>query len=292
MVVLFASGLLAIAAALLYCVWRARWGRPSQDLPAVLTFHKVTSFEFGGTWLTPAGFQRILDSLQSSGHRFISEDEFLSALAGRRAPSEKEILLTFDDGYEELMKTAVPALRERGIPALIFLVTAYAGRTNSWELPLPGRKSVHLGWDQVQELADDPLFDFGSHSRSHRDLTALPEQDVRAELELSREVIGHYTGREARTFSYPFGRVNDMVAGAARDAGYEAAFTLYPPGRAGIVDPMRLRREGVWIIDSPFSVRAKVSRGRTFWFEDIKGRAINGVAALTPLFKRRSPLDR
>ena len=287
---LTALALLALAASL-YLLWKARWGKPCRDLPGVLTFHKVTGFEFGGTWMTPRRFERMLDSLLGSGYSFIGEDRFLECLDGKVTAGDKEVLLTFDDGYSMLSDSAVPALRERNIPALFFMVTSYAGRENSWELSLPGRRSVHMGWDEVESISSDPLFTFGSHSRSHRDLTRLSDEQLSQELEVSRQVIGHYTGREPRTISYPFGRVDARVAEATAGAGYDAAFTLYPGGRADRTDRMSLRREGVWIIDTPATVRAKLSRGRAFWFEDVKGRAINAVASITPLFSRKSPFE-
>nr|MBN1165029.1 hypothetical protein [Candidatus Krumholzibacteriota bacterium] len=61
---------------------------------------------------------------------------------------------------------------------------------------------------------------------------------------------------------------------------------LYPPGKAGEVDRFALRREGVWVIDSARSVKTRLGGGNFFWIEDLKGRAINGCAGLTPLLKR------
>jgi hypothetical protein len=46
-----------------------------------------------------------------------------------------------------------------------------------------------------------------------------------------------------------------------------------------------LRREGVYIIDSSASIRSKLGEGPFFWMEDLKGRAINKFAVLTPLLK-------
>ncbi|MCX5754486.1 MAG: polysaccharide deacetylase family protein, partial [Candidatus Krumholzibacteria bacterium] len=141
-------------------------------IPRVLAYHKVTGFELGGTWVPPGRFERQIDALLAAGFRFIDETLFLDALDGRRESSGREVLLTFDDGYRVLLDRAIPALESRGIRALIFLVSAFAGAANAWELNLPGRRFMHLGWDEIDDLARRG-FAFGSHARTHRVLTRL-----------------------------------------------------------------------------------------------------------------------
>ena len=254
-----------------------------ETIPRVLAYHKVTGFELGGTWVPPERFERQIDALLDAGFRFIDETAFLDALDGRREPSGREVLLTFDDGYRVLLDRAIPALESREIPALIFLLSAFAGARNTWELNLPGRRFMHLGWDEIGDLARRG-FAFGSHARTHRDLTRLSPEDLRAELEDSKKEIESRLAAPVRSLSYPFGRLNGRVRREAERAGYRAAFTLCPP-RSARPDRYALRREGVYVIDSIGSIKAKLGTGLPFLFEDFKGRMINALAVLTPLFK-------
>ncbi len=274
-----------IATVFLYVFWRVRWGRPISRLPHVLVYHKVTHFELGGTWVSPARFERQIDSLLEAGFGFIGEEAFLERLDGKRKLGGREILLTFDDGYDNFSSMAVPILERRRIPALIFLVTSFVGKENVWELPIPGRKFMHMDWDVVKDLAGRG-FSFGSHTCSHRDLTRLGIEDLRRELSISKEAIESGIGLQAKSLSFPFGRTNRVVSREASDAGYSAAFTLYPRGRASNLSPYELRREGVWVIDTPFTIKTRLLGGRLFWLEDLKGRAINATAGLVPVFKR------
>lgn len=252
-------------------------------IPRVLAYHKVTGFELGGTWVPPDRFERQIDALLDAGFRFVDETAFLDSLDGRRESSGGEILLTFDDGYRVLLDRAVPALESRRIPALVFLVTAFAGRRNSWELDLPGRHFTHLSWDEVRDLGKRG-FAFGSHARTHPDLTRLSAEDLRDEIAGSKGEIERALGGAVRTFSYPYGRMNDLVRRETERAGYRAAFTLYPPRSAGR-DRYALRREGIWVIDSTGNIKAKLGTGLPFLLEDFKGRMINAAAVFTPLFK-------
>jgi peptidoglycan/xylan/chitin deacetylase (PgdA/CDA1 family) len=256
---------------------------PLHTIPRVLAYHKVTGFELGGTWVPPARFVRQIDALLDAGFRFIDETAFLDALDGRRASAGREVLLTFDDGYRVLLDRAVPALESRGIRALVFLVSAFAGKANAWELRLPGRRFMHLGWDEIADLARRG-FAFGSHTRTHRDLTRLAAEDLRAEIEGSKREIEGCLGAPVRCLSYPFGRLNDLVRRETERAGYRAAFTLCPP-RSVPFDRYVLRREGIYVIDSVGSIKAKLGTGPPFLFEDFKGRMINAFAVLTPLVK-------
>jgi peptidoglycan/xylan/chitin deacetylase (PgdA/CDA1 family) len=278
-----ALGTAAVVAA--YVLWRARLGYPPADLPSVIAYHKVTRFEFGGTWVPPGRFSAQLDLLSDAGYRFIDEDTFLRTVEGTRTGSSCELLLTFDDGYRELLDHAVPALARRRIPALLFIVSAFVGRENSWELPLPGRRSVHLDWDELADLRRSG-FAIGSHAATHRDLTRLGPDALRAELAESKSILDDRLGCRVRSLSYPFGRTNARVAAAAKRAGYRAAFSMYPRIPNAVVDRYALRRSGVYIIDTKRSLTAKFSRGPLFWLEDVKGRAINAVAVLTPLLRR------
>ena len=282
----------AAAAFLLYLIWKIRWGRPPGPFPAVLAYHKVGGFEFGGTWITPARFAGHLDRLLDSGYRFISEDEFLASLGGSRRRDPGEILLTFDDAYAMLAENAIPLLQEKGIPALIFVVTGYAGRNNAWELRLPGRRAAHMGWGEIRRLSDAGGVAFGSHSVSHANLVKCTPGGLERELLSSKRELEERTGRPARSFSYPYGRVNPVVAEAVRRAGYEAAFTLYPPGKIAAVDGFMLRREGVWLIDTGWTLLNKMHGRRMFWFEDVKGRCINAFAGMSLPARRNYPPPR
>jgi peptidoglycan/xylan/chitin deacetylase (PgdA/CDA1 family) len=272
------------AACVSYIIWRVKFGFPPPGIPRVLAYHKVTRFELGGTWVPPSRFVSQIDMLLDAGFTFIDEDAYLSTVAGERAGSGGEVLLTFDDGYRELLDVAVPALEERRIPALIFIVSSFVGKENEWELRLPGRRFMHMDWSEIIDLAGKG-FALGSHTATHQDLTRLVPDDLRRELSDSRGELEDRVGCVVQSLSYPFGRTNEFVEAAVARAGYRAAFSMYPAGRNAEIDRFALRREGVYIIDTAACLKRKLTPGPLYWMEDLKGRAINGVAVLTPLLK-------
>lgn len=257
---------------------------PRGPLPRVLAYHKVTRFELGGTWVSAPRFIGQIDAILADGFHFIDEEAFLGVLDGTREAGEREVLLTFDDGYRELLDHAIPALEARGIRALLFLVTDFVGKDNTWELGLPWRRCAHMGWDEAADLGRRG-FSFGSHSRTHCDLTRLPAAAAADELAGSKAELEARLGKPAQSFSYPFGRTNAELRAAAERAGYRAGFSLYPPRSTPPRERFALRREGVYVIDTIASIERKLGGGFPFFMEDLKGRLINGCAVITPVVK-------
>lgn len=272
---------------MLHAAWRAKYGYPPDHVPRVLCFHKLSRrFLFEGTWTTPARFAAYVDRLRERGYTFIDEAQYLAALDAPPSDRRKQIFLTFDDGYADVHDVAWPLLAERGIPLHVFLVTDYAGRENDWDLSLGRPPFRHLEWSAVREMSSRGVT-FGSHTASHADLTRLPREQSLADLERSRTSIEDATGKPARTLSYPFGRYHGAAQDAARAAGFEAAFSLYPSHSNAITNRFALRREAVYVIDPVSMIEAKLAKHPLYGIEEMKCRAINAVAVLTPLLKPR-----
>ena len=273
----------------LHGVWRVRYGYPPDHVPRVLCFHKLSQrFCFEGTWTTPARFAAYIDRLRARGYTFIDEAQYLDALEAPAIDRSKQVFLTFDDGYIEVRDVAWPLLAERGMPLHVFLVTDYAGRENTWDLALGRKPFRHLDWPAVREMSARGVT-FGSHTASHADLTRAPQARVHQDLERSRTAIEDATGKAVRTLSYPFGRYSSATQEAARAAGFDAAFSLYPSHRNATVNRFALRRDAVYIIDPVSTIETKLEKNPLYGLEEMKCRAINAVAVLTPFLKSRYP---
>jgi len=87
-----------------------------------LLYHAVeqepNAFTYGlGVDVTPAAFAANLDYVQ----RFYNVVPMSAVAAGRLPP--KPLVITFDDGYKCVHEHAMPALRERGLPACVYLIS-------------------------------------------------------------------------------------------------------------------------------------------------------------------------
>lgn len=218
--------------------------------------------------------------LLDSGYRFLSLDELLrEPLADGRVAA-----VTFDDGYMALKDYAFPILREHRIPASVFVVTAFAGKKNLWDVNVGWRRFDHLDWPDIVRAAGQGV-SFYSHTHTHRKLTRLDRGELMTELTVSRETLENRLGVRVPFVSYPFGIYDASVAEAAKESGYEAAFTLFR-NRKEAVDPLYcIERKAVYRIDTPRSVMRKLEGGRGWRLERMKDRAINWCARGTPVAK-------
>jgi peptidoglycan/xylan/chitin deacetylase (PgdA/CDA1 family) len=100
--------------------------------------------------------------------------------------------------------------------------------------------AVHSGlvmnWDELRELAKDPLVTIGAHTQGHYALAKLSEADARNEMAESIARIERELGRPCRHFSYPYGcakSAGPREFRIAEELGIETAVTtqkglLYP----------------------------------------------------------------
>ena len=64
----------------------------------------------------------------------VALDSVLDAMNGGPSLPRRAALLTFDDGWADTADTALPILREMGLPAVVFVVSGMVGqRTGCWE---------------------------------------------------------------------------------------------------------------------------------------------------------------
>lgn len=95
---------------------------------------------------------------------------------------------------------------------------------------------------ELARLCATQGIEIGGHTVTHPRLRQLPPQERLAEMRDSRIRLGEMTGREIRSFAYPYGSECAETAQLAAEAGYAAACTT----RAGFTlrrtNPMRIPR--------------------------------------------------
>jgi peptidoglycan/xylan/chitin deacetylase (PgdA/CDA1 family) len=215
------------------------------------------------------------------------------------------VAFTFDDGFQGVLDHALPILRDRGIPAAVFVVTerlepredqlfhfdeieiaCRLTRRRSLRMPFLGgfpypmasrwgrawtlkqikrrlkvleeeeRSEWHArvlaeldvsadecrayarGQDKYRTLDAAGLrklieagWTIGSHTRTHRTVSRLPPDELRSEIEGSRDDLQHCLGLREMPFAYPYGLAEHISAGARaviEQAGYQCALTTIP----------------------------------------------------------------
>jgi peptidoglycan/xylan/chitin deacetylase (PgdA/CDA1 family) len=116
----------------------------------------------------------------------------------------------------------------------------------------PLRDELCMTWDEIRELAADPLATIGAHTVNHVMLAKADEDTARRELEAGRAAVAAQLGREVVHLAYPYGG-RDIVGPRefrlAAEIGYRTAVTtrpgvLFPEHRAQLMALPRISLNG------------------------------------------------
>jgi len=120
--------------------------------------------------------------------------------------------ITFDDGNDSDVEIALPALRDRDLPAAFFVLAGRVGDPDS------------LSWPALTALREEGMT-IGSHGMAHRDWRTVTDAELDDEVVAAREVLEEGLGHPVRQAACPFGGYDRRVLRCLRRAGYERVFT-------------------------------------------------------------------
>lgn len=210
---------------------------------SVIGWHRVDGARSEGLSTGVDDFRRHLDLLEELDAGVLPLEEAVARLRAGTLP-ERAVTLTFDDGYASVVRTAWPLLKERGLPATLFVVSAAlvgplrfpwdAGETRRerYELLTPGELVDAVG----QGLG------VGSHTVTHPWLPGLEPALLEHELGESRARLQDLLGQPVDAIAYPTGGWSPAVRDAAGRAGYTTGITVDRGLNTARTHPLSLRR--------------------------------------------------
>jgi peptidoglycan/xylan/chitin deacetylase (PgdA/CDA1 family) len=228
--------------------WRARrnarWQAEGRAPVIVLFGHRIADDRANRWTASNAMFERQIGWLQR-------KVELVSLAEAQRRIREGRndrtcATITFDDGYADNCRRALPFLLRQRVPFTYFVSTHYV---------LTGKPFPHdlaRGWppapntpDQIRELARAGV-EIGAHTRTHPDLGRITDPDrLHDELAVARDELEELTGTRVRYFAFPIGQLrnlNQAAFEAAHNAGYEAVCSAYGGFNFPGDDPFHLQR--------------------------------------------------
>jgi peptidoglycan/xylan/chitin deacetylase (PgdA/CDA1 family) len=214
----------------------------SLELP-ILLYHRIDRLTAALPFITrrltvePRDFATQMSWVRRQGFHPLTQRQLFAGLEeGARLPC-RPLLVTFDDGYADVLHNAAPVLRRLGMPATMYVITDRPPLVNSG----------FLSWGGVKELEREG-FDIGSHTVTHRPLTSLSSQESVEELVRSRQELERHLGHPVQWLAYPHGAVDARVVELARYAGYVLGVTSSWGTIQDARDPLELHR--LEILDS------------------------------------------
>jgi peptidoglycan/xylan/chitin deacetylase (PgdA/CDA1 family) len=112
---------------------------------AILMFHRVRPdpgeafAPNAGLEITPQFLDALLRHLRARGYDLLSLEQALELLIAQAAPARPFVVLTFDDGYRDLVEFALPVLERHGAPFTAYVTAGFADH------------SARLWWLEMEE---------------------------------------------------------------------------------------------------------------------------------------------
>jgi peptidoglycan/xylan/chitin deacetylase (PgdA/CDA1 family) len=211
-----------------------------------LCYHGISETWPATTTVKPGDFERQLELFTRLGYRGATLSEALT-----EPPSERTLVVSFDDAHRSVLELAAPVMARLGIPGTIYVPTAYAGsdRPMGWDGYDVWLGTEHesellcLGWEELRGLAAAG-WEVGSHTCTHPRLSQIGDAEIVAELTDSRRECEERMGAACSSLAYPYSDFDERAVRAAGEAGYRFATTV--PRRPEAPLPLQWPRVGVY----------------------------------------------
>jgi peptidoglycan/xylan/chitin deacetylase (PgdA/CDA1 family) len=174
----------------------------------VLMYHSISS-EAGPTSISARVFSTQIELLRKAGYTSVSLTRLPEWQADPSCLPHRSVVITFDDGFQDFSDVAFPILQRNGFTATVFVPTGRLGSPENW-YGANAQPRPLMDWSTVIELSKAGI-EFGGHSVTHADLSALAEPELREEIATSQADLASRLGMPTQTFAPPYGRTSARV---------------------------------------------------------------------------------
>lgn len=233
---------------------------PGFDVP-ILLYHHITTRETVDPHayeISISQFEQQLDLLAKWGYTVITLAALLRMMNGLMPRRDRIAIITFDDAFRSFFELAFPALQRRAVPATVFVPAAEIDGKNRWDLANGFPERAVMSEDELRAIAAGGI-EIGSHGWHHRSLPDCSKAEAREELVRSRERLAEL-GLQPNVFAYPYGSYSPQSAAMVREAGYDAAVSIFSNAPSVTANRFAMRRIYVHAGDTPWRFRCKLSR--------------------------------
>ena len=162
-------------------------------------------------------FEKQLKYLKKNGFQSVFIDEISKS-------KNKKFIITFDDGYKDLISNSLPILKKYNFKATCFVVSNLIGETNSWD-----ENDKNITKKKLMNKMDIALWikngmKIGSHSKNHKKLTNLSFEIMLNEKKESKFYLENLIDSSVDSFCYPYGSFNEKIVNEVKK-NYKFAFT-------------------------------------------------------------------
>ncbi|MEJ2898160.1 poly-beta-1,6-N-acetyl-D-glucosamine N-deacetylase PgaB [Acinetobacter sp. NS-4] len=226
------------------------------NLFVTITFHDVrddvTSGDHDLYAISTKNLAQYFAWLQQEGWVPIRLQDVWLARQKKKHLPPKSVLLTFDDGALSSYTRVFPLLKQYNFPAVFAISTSWINGNTKDPYEAYGKNNL-MNWDQMREMQQSGLAEFGSHSDNmHKGIVANPQQSMEPaaitrtylpqlkryetdaayqkriieDLKKSKEILDFQLGIKTLAIFWPYGAVTKESEELALKAGLPMSFSL------------------------------------------------------------------
>jgi len=203
----------------------------------ILCYHSISSdlWRYG---ITKEAFEKQMTYIEKH-FTLIPLSEVTHFLTGKVTFSKPAAVITFDDGYSDILEIR-DYVRQHHIQPTLFLI----GNTEKvCSVELQTHRSFLTKEDILNFVGDG--WEIGCHSMTHPDFHTLLESQIQYEIHDAAKVIHAQLGIIPHTFTYPKGRYTQKIVSAVKSAGFALGLTMDDSVIGKSSNPLLLPRIGV-----------------------------------------------
>jgi len=205
---------------------------PGEDSAVILIYHRFGDDRYPSTNVTLKQFNDQITELEKAKYNIVPLETIVTAFRNKVKLPPRTIAITIDDAYLSILKNAWPRLKAANFPFTLFVATE----------PVSRHYSGYMSWQQIRDLARDPLVTIGQHGHSHNHLIdmspAAAAQDVATAIGIYKKQLGFVPD----IFAYPYGEYSPALENILKAKGIRAAFGQFSSVASSGNDLYRLPR--------------------------------------------------
>lgn len=214
-----------------------------QPIP-ILVYHQIANAPARGSpfrslYVSPSAFARQMAWLKRLGYTGLSMTGLQPYFSGER--KGKVVGITFDDGYQNNLTHALPALLRHGFSSTCYAVSGLLGQTNIWDEKQGIAQTQLMNEAEIREWVSAGQ-EIGSHTCNHVNLLATDDEACRAEMKEGKNGLEAVMTRPVSHFCYPYGHYAERHVEMARELGFVTATTTGRSRCHGGADLLQLPR--------------------------------------------------
>jgi len=178
-----------------------------RDLP-VLMYHRVidnkNEIGFYDTYVTKENFEKQMKYLSENNYISLTFKDIQNGEYKKRFDKNKKyVIITFDDGYKDNLKNALPILKKYNMKIVLFLITSES--YNKWDTDVEDREKEKkfnlMSKEEVKELIASNLVEIGGHTTKHLDMPNVELRTIEEDLKISNKILEEITGYTPISFA-------------------------------------------------------------------------------------------